>query len=75
MNGFAALPPEGVIRVTEDNYIIIVPRPDGDDVFEKFKDKEIVRLAFVEDDMEGDMLQIFPSGDENPDAPEVTVVE
>lgn len=75
MCGFAALPPEGVVRVTEDNYVIVVPRLDGDDMFEKFKDKEIIRLTLVEDEMDEDILQIFPSGDENPDAPDITIVE
>lgn len=73
MNGFAALPPEGVVRILDDNYVIIVPRPDGDDVFQKFKDKEIVRLTYVEDEIEGDTLQIYPSGEEDPDAPDVAV--
>ncbi len=61
MNGFSRLPPQGVVHIADDNFTIVIQRPDGDEVMGKLKNKEVVQLEYVED-TNGDFIKVYPTG-------------
>lgn len=50
MSGFALLPPEGLVRIMENNYVIIIPELDGNNIFEKLVDEETIILLIKRKD-------------------------